>query len=155
MHILNIRCEVEVLAWDEIPAKVRNLIEMAKVSSANAYAPYSKFLVGAAVLLSNGEIVLGNNQENVAYPSGLCAERTALFSANANFPTSSVQALVIAAQTNGAFLPTPITPCGACRQVMLETEQRFKNKIEIYLYGTEKIYHLKGADALLPLQFEM
>ena len=120
----------------------------------NAYAPYSGFQVGAAVLLENGKVFGANNQENSAYPSGLCAERVAMFYANAQHPNTAVTALAIAAFTNGKFLPSPVTPCGSCRQVLIETEDRFEKDITVMLYGTEFVYLLENVKQLLPLRFD-
>ena len=132
----------------------QKLFAKAKEARENAYAPYSNFLVGCSVLLENGEIYTGNNQENAAYPSGLCAERVALFYANAQFPDIAVRAIAIAAFSGENFVASPITPCGSCRQVILESENRFGNKISIYMYGTECINHIEDAGQLLPLKFE-
>lgn len=143
-----------VFSLSELSEEKKVLVEKAKEASFGAYAPYSKFGVGAAVLLENGEIVLGNNQENVAYPSGLCAERTALFSANANYPNVAPKILAIAAQTNGKFLANPITPCGSCRQVMLESEKRFGKEITVLLFGEKNIYEITSIKKLLPLAFD-
>lgn len=140
-------------ALEELPEIEKLLIERAKSASVNAYAPYSHFLVGAAVLLENGEIITGNNQENAAYPSGLCAERTAMFYANANYPDVPVTALAVAAQNAGGFLKDPIAPCGSCRQVLLETEQRYGKKLRALLYGTSEIAILETVKDLLPLSF--
>ena len=144
---------LSVLSWTELTEEAKKTIEAAKEASYRAYAPYSNFLVGSAVLSENGMIVTGNNQENAALPNGLCAERTAVFSANSLYPEQPIKILAIAAQSGGNFLEEPITPCGACRQVLLESEKRFGREIEIYLYGTEKIYYLKGIETLLPLSF--
>lgn len=149
----NIKISVRIFSFQELPANYQKLVEEAKMQTKKAYAPYSKFSVGAAVLLADNSIVGGNNQENAAYPSGLCAERVAIFSANAQHPDQKVMALAIAAFTNNNFLQTPITPCGACRQVLLETENRFSNEIEIILYGEKEIYLVKKAADLLPLNF--
>jgi len=138
---------------EELPEIEKILIERAKSASANAYAPYSHFLVGAAVLLENGEIITGNNQENAAYPSGLCAERTAMFYANANYPDVAVTTLAVAAQNAGGFLKDPIAPCGSCRQVLLETEQRYGKKLRVLLYGASEIAILETVKDLLPLSF--
>lgn len=143
------------LAEDDFDESVRKLVEAAKEASCRAYAPYSKFQVGAAVLLANGKIVTGNNQENGAYPSGLCAERTALFAAGANYPDVAVAAIAIAAQTEGEFLKKPITPCGACRQVMQESEARAGSEMQIILYGTDKTLKINGVRTLLPFSFEL
>jgi len=138
---------------EELPEIEKLLIERAKSASVNAYAPYSHFLVGAALLLENGEIITGNNQENAAYPSGLCAERTAMFYANANYPDVAVTTLAVAAQNAGGFLKDPIAPCGSCRQVLLETEQRYGKKLRILLYGASEIAILETVKDLLPLSF--
>jgi cytidine deaminase len=109
--------------------------------------------VGAAVLLENGEIISANNQENAAYPSGLCAERTALFFANATYPDQKVEAIAVAAWYNGQFTHDVITPCGACRQVLLETENRFHAPIKVLMLGGEGIYVVPAIKDLLPLSF--
>ncbi|MDR1402492.1 MAG: cytidine deaminase [Tannerellaceae bacterium] len=137
----------------EAPEIYKELIESAIDATANAYAPYSRFNVGAAVLLKNGKIMAGSNQENAAYPSGLCAERVALFSANAQYPDSAVLALAIAAVTNGKQVDM-ITPCGACRQVLLEVEKRYRSPVKILLCGRKQIYMAESAASLLPLCFD-
>lgn len=139
---------------NELSPDDQHLIKMAIDASSNAYAPYSKFSVGAAVLLDNGEIITGSNQENAAYPSGLCAERVALFYANAKYPNSEVNTIAICAKNSSGFIKYPIPPCGACRQVITETAERFKNEIRIILYGSEEIYMLNDATKLLPLHFK-
>jgi len=149
-----IETKVNVYKFDELSAAHQLLIEKAKEQVSKAYAPYSGFHVGAAVLLSNGQIFAGSNQENSAYPSGLCAERVAMFYANAQFPDVPVEALAITAYTNGEFLSDPVTPCGSCRQVLLETETRFDKDITVLLHGTEKTYELTNVKQLLPLCFE-
>jgi len=149
-----IETQVTIYKYDELNRIYQNLIEEAKKQVTNAYAPYSEFQVGAAVLLENGEIFAANNQENSAYPSGLCAERVAIFYANARFPDIPVKLLAIAAFTNGKFLEKPITPCGSCRQVLLETELRYEKDIVTILYGTEEVYILENVKQLLPLCFE-
>ena len=117
-----------------------------------AYAPYSNFNVGAAVLFEGGEIVYGNNQENIAYPSGLCAERVALFSAGATHPEKPVIGMAIVAMKNGVIQPS-IAPCGACRQVMLETEQRYRQTMRILLCGKDETIIIPLAKDLLPFSF--
>lgn len=128
------------------------LLEARRITSL-AYAPYSGFHVGAAILLGNGQIVTGNNQENSAYPSGLCAERVALFYANANFPESAVKTIAISAAKNGALVNEPVKPCGSCRQTLAETEVRFEKPIRIILDGQDAILVLEGVESLLPLSF--
>lgn len=154
MKLLTIETKVSEYQYEELSAAYQQLIDMAKENTQTAYAPYSKFQVGAAILLENGEIIGGNNQENSASPSGLCAERVAMLYANSKFPTVAPKAIAIAAFTNGAFLADPITPCGSCRQVLLETEARYEKPIEIILFGTEKILLIQNVKQLLPLCFE-
>jgi cytidine deaminase len=129
------------------------LLAEARRITALAYAPYSGFYVGAAVLLGNGMIVTGNNQENSAYPSGLCAERVALFYANANYPESEVKAMAISAAKDGILVQEPVKPCGGCRQALAEVEVRFETPIRIILDGQDSIMVLNGVESLLPLSF--
>lgn len=139
----------------ELSEQERELVKQAKESTFRSYAPYSKFSVGAAVLLDNSEMICGSNQENCAYPSGLCAERTTLFYANSRYPESKVLKICIAARNSaGDFTKEPIAPCGACRQVMLETEHRYGSPITIMLYGTDGTYILNSARDLLPVEFD-
>lgn len=120
-----------------------------------AYAPYSKFNVGTAVLLDNDEIILGSNQENAAYPSGLCAERVAIFYAGANFPDAKVLKLYISAAPQNRELEEPIPPCGSCRQSIAEYEMKQDVEIEIYFMGSKgKVYHSNSLKNLLPFLFE-
>lgn len=153
MKHLTINCEIEVYQYDELNDREKELIDKAKKATERSYAPYSKFNVGAAALLDNGVIVEGNNQENAAYPSGLCAERTTLFYAHSMYPDKAVKTIAIAAKNADGFIEDPIPPCGACRQVMLETEQRSKGPIRILLYGQKHIYAMNGIKNLLPLSF--
>ena len=129
---------------------MRELVEKAKAMTQNAYCPYSHFHVGAAARLADGQIVAGSNQENAAYPSGLCAERTTLFAANANNPNTPVEALAIACYTQGHYTKDAASPCGACRQVMLETEHRFGKPMQVILYGEDMCYVFDSAADLLP-----
>lgn len=154
MQHKTIETNVTIYSFDELDKAKQKLINKAKEQVEKAYAPYSEFHVGAAVELENGEIFAGSNQENSAYPSGICAERVAMFYANAQYPEVPVKTLAIAAFTNGNFLSTPVTPCGSCRQVLLETEMRFEKDITILLYGTEEIYLIENVRQLLPLCFE-
>ena len=153
MKNLNITAKIQIYSYNELQPEEKKLIDCAKEACSRAYAPYSHFQVGAAVLLANGEIITGSNQENVAFPSGLCAERTALFYANSQYPDQTVKSLAVAAYTQGNFIDHPISPCGACRQVVLETEIRFKSPVRIYLYGKAEIYIIEGIKDLLPLAF--
>lgn len=130
------------------------LLEQAVSASKQAYSPYSGFSVGAAVLLDNGEIIRANNQENVAYPSGLCAERVALFSAHANYPENKVVAIAITAETARFTLQEPVYPCGSCRQVMVELEDKQNTPIRVLMGGPGGSAVVADAAAdLLPLQF--
>jgi len=138
---------------DELTENDRILITEARRITAQAYAPYSGFHVGAAVLLGNGQIITGNNQENSAYPSGLCAERVALFYANANFPDSEVVTIAVSAAKNSVLVNEAVKPCGACRQALAETEVRFGKPIRIILDGQDSILLLNGVESLLPLSF--
>ena len=131
-----------------------DVVTTAKEATARSYVPYSHFSVGAAALLGDGTVVSGTNQENAAYPSGLCAERTTLFYANSRYPDQPVITLAIAARTEKDFIDNPIPPCGACRQVILETEKRYGQPIRILLYGKECIYEIKSIGDLLPLSFD-
>lgn len=154
MKNLQIQTQVQVLDPNELTPEQRHLIEVAKEQTKFSYCPYSKFHVGAAVLLKNGEIVRGCNQENAAYPSGLCAERSALFAAGASFPNEPVLRLAIACYTQGHFTANPQPPCGACRQVMVETEHRYNQPMEVLLYGDDCTYVFASAADLLPLVFD-
>ena len=154
MREIHLSLFAEVLRYEELSAEDQRLVDTAREATLRSYAPYSHFSVGAAALLENGETVSGTNQENAAYPSGLCAERTTLFYANSRYPTSAVLTLAIAARHAVGLLARPIPPCGACRQVMLETEQRFGRPITILLTGTEEIYRIKGMKHLLPFAFD-
>lgn len=139
----------------DLPAADRELLNEAIRAAENAYAPYSQFHVGAALRLKNGKIILGNNQENVAYPSGLCAERVALFYASATHPGEPVEALAITAKTSNFHIQEPVTPCGSCRQVMAETEKKQGRNMHIIMKGeNEKVYVTESAACLLPLMFK-
>jgi cytidine deaminase len=137
----------------ELPEEEKKLVEVAKKCSENAYAPYSGFKVGAACLLENGEVGIGCNQENAAYPAGICAERTALFHASSVWPDSPVLVLAVAAQNATGFVSDPVAPCGICRQVLLEVEQRFGKPVKVILYGSSEIAVFEKATDLLPMSF--
>lgn len=149
-----IEVPVQAYRWEELSPEQQSLIEQAKEQTQSAYCPYSRFHVGAAVELRNGAYVCGCNQENAAFPSGLCAERVALFAAGAQYPNEPVLRLAIACYHEGAFLPSAGSPCGACRQVMVETEKRGKQKMQVLLYGTEETLVFESAADLLPLVFD-
>lgn len=144
----------EFAGAEELPEEDRQLLQEAAKSAEKSYAPYSEFHVGAAVLLENGEIILGSNQENAAYPAGLCAERVALFYANSKYPGVAVKALAIAAHADHFIIDKPISPCGTCRQVIAETENRQQSKIKILMQGESGPVNVtEGIENLLPLTF--
>lgn len=139
---------------DSLPTEVRFLMQKAIGARENAYAPYSKFKVGAAVALENGAFVIGSNQENAAYPTGLCAERVAIFSAGANYPGVSIVQIAITAAAPNYELDQPVTSCGACRQALLEYENKQQTPIEVYFMGaTGTIIKTDAISKLLPLNF--
>ncbi|WP_342344002.1 cytidine deaminase [Carboxylicivirga mesophila] len=154
MKHLNLTTQIEIFdSLDEINSTEQALVNAAKEACLKAYAPYSEFNVGAAVLLENGQIITGSNQENAAYPSGLCAERTAIFYANAQYPDTPVTSIAIIAMNKNGILENPVAPCGACRQVLLETELRYKKAYDILLVGQSSIQKIKSSKDLLPLSF--
>lgn len=139
----------------ELPESVRDLMEQAVAIRKKAYAPYSKFRVGAAILLDNGKIVLGSNQENAAYPSGLCAERVAIFQVGAIYPDNKIVSMAITAASDTNQTLTPIPPCGACRQSIAEYEFKQEEPIEIYFMGEiGAIYKSDSLKNLLPFSFD-
>ena len=143
----------EFASPDQLPAADRALLDAAIEALKGSYAPYSHFNVGAAVRLADGTVVKGANQENAAFSSGTCAERSALFYAAAAHPSTALKKIAIAARVQGApFQSTPISPCGACRQALLEYEHLYGD-IEVILYGEDKIYRLPSVKSLLPLCF--
>lgn len=145
---------IRIYAFNEMSLNDQQLLQAAIDATNRSYAPYSHFSVGAAAQLKNGTIVTGSNQENAAYPSGICAERTTLFYANSQYPNEPIHTLAIAARNErGELLDEPIPPCGACRQVMLETQTRFNSPIRILLYGNKGVYEIQNVGDLLPLSF--
>lgn len=153
MRSLDLTTKILVYGNDECDDAIKKLIDSAKSATSNAYAPYSTYNVGAAVLLANGVVVTGNNQENAAYPSGLCAERTALFYANAQYPDVAVEAIAVAAYHNGAFTQEVCSPCGSCRQVLVEVETRFGHSVRIIMCGRDEVYEAASIKDILPLSF--
>lgn len=140
---------------NDLPEPVRALMQKAVETRKKAYAPYSKFRVGAALLLDNGEVVIGSNQENAAYPSGLCAERVAVFHAGAVYPDAKILQMAISATGDDKVVDAPIPPCGACRQSIAEYEFRHNTPIEIYFMGeTGKVLKSDSLKNLLPLVFD-
>ena len=145
---------LEFNSIDELNDNDRILLLKAKEAAKNAYAPYSKFRVGAAVLLANGTIVIGNNQENAVYPVGLCAERVALFSAQANYPDQPIVALAVTAIGSDGKISQPVPPCGSCRQAMIEAESRHKQPLRLIMQGEEgPIIISEKMEDMMPLTF--
>jgi cytidine deaminase len=153
MKELNITAKIKVCGFDELTPEQKKLTDAAREATYRSYAPYSQFFVGAAAELGNGELIQGNNQENAAYPSGLCAERVTLFFAGSKYPDVPVKRLAIAARTGGDFVEECVAPCGACRQVILETEERSGEPMEILLCGRDQVYIVDSIKELLPLCF--
>ncbi len=151
----NVKLEIhyDLCSLEELSALDRELVERAMKATDNSYAKYSRFCVGAAARLANGQVVIGANQENAAYPSGLCAERTCIFSAQANYPDQPILTLAVAARNENGFIPDPIAPCGACRQVILEIEDRYRQPVRVLLYGTNGTAVVRSVTDLLPLSF--
>ena len=156
MKEININTTISVFnGINELPSEIQTLMNQAIETRKNAYAPYSKFRVGAAILLDNGKIVLGSNQENAAYPSGLCAERVAIFQAGAIYPNAKIVKLAITAASDTNPTLSPIPPCGACRQSIAEYEFKQDTPIEIYFMGESgEIYKSNSINNLLPLSFD-
>lgn len=138
----------------ELSATEQTLIEKAKDAAMRAYAPYSNFKVGACLMLDNGETIEGNNQENASYPCGCCAERTALHYAKSKYPNAKVNCIAIAAFNCGGLLDTPITPCGICRQALLEEEANNKENIKVMMVGKNYTNIVRSISNLLPLSFD-
>ncbi|MFT4781093.1 MAG: cytidine deaminase [Psychroserpens sp.] len=141
--------------YNELPEDIVSLMDTASKARLKAYAPYSKFLVGAAILLDNGEVISGNNQENASYPSGLCAERTAIYYAGAEYPDAKIVRMALTAGSQKQPTTAPIPPCGACRQAISEYEVKQDSPIEIYFMGTSgKVVKSHSLANLLPLGFD-
>lgn len=154
MEKLQITIPVEAVDFNELSELDRKLVEMAREATYRSYSPYSHFRVGAAIALDNGEIVVGSNQENVAYPSGTCAERSACFYAGARYPDAKFLTIAIAARdTDGNFVEQPIAPCGACRQALLENELRAGHNVRVILTGKDRLYILPSVRSTLPFAF--
>lgn len=150
---LNIRFKVHKDA-DQLPDDYRSLVKESIKAAERAYAPYSNFQVGAAVLLESGEVITGNNQENAAYPSGLCAERVAVFAASSLHPGKTIRAVAVFARGKDSSYEEPVTPCGACRQALLEYENKQKSQIPMFMTGINgKIIEAESVVSLLPLAF--
>jgi cytidine deaminase len=139
----------------ELDEADRHLLVAANNATKTSYAPYSKFNVGAAVLLENGEIITGSNQENNAYPSGLCAERVAVFYANAKYPDVAIKAIAVSSAIDNKINDNEVYPCGSCRQVLVESENRQDTKIKLIMGGEKSIIVIASVSLLLPFTFDL
>jgi cytidine deaminase len=154
----SIQFQAEYLVYEseaELPLADQQLLAQAKQAAKGAYAPYSRFNVGAAALLDDGTVILGSNQENAAYPVTMCAERNAIFAAAAQFPHKKVVKVAITVQTEGQRVDRPVPPCGSCRQALYESELRYAHNIELILQGDcGEVYHIPSIKSILPLLFD-
>jgi len=153
-----VKIETKLQVFDdvlELPKTIQDLMVQAVKARETAYAPYSNFCVGAAILLDNGEMITGSNQENASYPSGLCAERTAIYYAHAKYPEAIIKSLALTASSQNKTTLDPVPPCGACRQAIAEYEMKQKQPIEIYFMGAQgKVAKSQSLANLLPLIFD-
>ena len=156
MKKIDIKTQITVFdSIEELPKSVNVLMEKAIEAKQTAYAPYSKFKVGAAFLLDDGTIVTGNNQENAAYPSGMCAERVAIWKVSSDYPNHKILQLAITASSSSQITKEPVAPCGACRQTLSEYELKQKDKIEVFFMGeVGKIIKTNSLLDLLPIAFD-
>ena len=153
MNELILTTKIAVYSYSELTEEYKKIVDAAKEATKRSYSPYSKFCVGAALQLDNGEILTGANQENAAFTAGTCAERSVIFYAGANYPGVKFRRLAVAAFTNGDFVKTPVSPCGHCRQAILEYETVGSAPIEIVLCGRDEVYVLHSIKDLMPLSF--
>lgn len=144
---------METIQFSILASWGKELITAAKQATQTSYAPYSQFNVGAAVLLSDGTILTASNQENRAYSACVCAERVALLYATANYANTPVTAIAVAASQHQQFTAQPVTPCGECRQVLVEMQERFNTPIQVLMYGEQSCYIARNAQELLPAAF--
>ncbi|PRY13225.1 cytidine deaminase [Pontibacter ummariensis] len=151
---LNINISIDVLDQTELSDQEREAMQLAQEAANDAYAPYSNFLVGAALVLEDGSMFKGSNQENAAYPSGLCAERTALFAMSAHYPNKKIKMMAVTARRRSEETYLPAMPCGACRQVMAEYEHKQQENIPVLLQTADgKFYRFRKVADLLPFLF--
>ncbi len=154
MKELQLTSHIQECQLEELTPEEQHLIRLAVEATNRSYVPHSHFHVGAAVRLANGVEVMGCNQENAAFPAGICAERSAIFAAGAQYPDQPVEMLAItAANDEGVLQQEPVSPCGTCRQVIIETETRFRRPVRILLHGTRCTYVINGISQLMPLSF--
>jgi cytidine deaminase len=156
MKKIEIKTQITVFdSIDELSKVEKSLMDKAFEAKETAYAPYSKFKVGAALLLENGTIVSGSNQENAAYPSGMCAERVAIWKASSDFPSQKIIAIALTASSSSQITKEPVAPCGGCRQALLEYELNQKSKIKVFFMGeVGKVIKTNSILDLLPIAFD-
>lgn len=151
-----VNLNIEIITYNdlsELSKEDQKLLQLAEEATFRSYAPYSNFNVGAALILENKEIITGNNQENAAYPSGMCAERNAMYWAGGQFPDQNIKTIAIAARKGDDKNFIPISPCGSCRQAMLEYEVKQGQKIRLLMKGEKDIYEMQSISDLLPFKF--
>lgn len=153
MEKLNVEINIDVCQPGELDKQEQALVEAAKKATDNSYSPYSHFRVGAALLLADGSVVVGANQENAAFSVTICAERSAIFAAQAQHPELPIEAIAIAARNEKGFTSHPVSPCGSCRQAMVEIETRYGKPLRILLYGEDCVYAMNSVGNLMPLSF--
>lgn len=153
MEHLKIYADIKFCQIDELSNDDRALVETAMEATDNSYSPYSKFRVGAAIKLTDGKVIKGANQENAAFSITICAERSAIYAAQAQFPDQPIVCIAIAARNEDGFTHEPVSPCGMCRQAMVEIEQKYSQPIHILLYGKKGIYVMDSISNLMPLSF--
>ena len=155
MKTFTITMPVISTTYAELTEADRTLVDAARQATSRSYAPYSRFHVGAAILLDDGTIVTGSNQENAAFPSSTCAERTAAYYAHSAHPDAKFAKIAIAAVgTDGEEVAQPVPPCGACRQALMEYEKLAGHDVPVLLVGRHEVYHLPSVASLLPLTFK-
>lgn len=153
MEKVNVFSDIKLCQMEELADEDRVLVQTAIQATDNSYSPYSKFRVGAAVRLAGGKVIKGANQENAAFPVTICAERSAIFAAQANYPDKAILSIAIAARNEEGFTQEPVSPCGSCRQVMVEIEQKYSQPLHILLYGKKGVYVMDSIRNLMPLSF--
>lgn len=153
MEELKLCSTIKLCQMDELEENDRKLVETAMEATDNSYSPYSKFRVGAAVKLDNGMVIKGANQENAAFSITICAERSAIYAAQAQHPDNAILSIAIAARNENGFTNEPVSPCGMCRQAMVEIEQKYSQPIHILLYGKKGVYVMDSIGCLMPLSF--
>lgn len=153
MEHLKIYADIKFCQIDELSNDDRVLVETAMEATDNSYSPYSKFRVGAAIKLADGKVIKGANQENAAFSITICAERSAIYAAQAQFPDQPIVCIAIAARNEDGFTHEPVSPCGMCRQAMVEIEKKYSQPIHILLYGKKGIYVMDSISNLMPLSF--